>query len=339
MIVQLPRKQGAGTVRHDIIEHIDVAAASLKLAGIPVPDHIQGRDFLAAEYAPRSHLFAGRDRCDETVDIIRCIRDTRFKYIRNFMSHVPHAQPSQYKDRKKILQTIRGLHTEGKLTELQSRPFMPHRPPEELYDLEEDPHETINLATDPRHVEQLADLRKELYRRMLTERDQGLIPEPILEDIGREAGSKYNAFLKTDHSRQTSRLIAVITAGEANETEALLKFAESPDPSTRYWAAVWLGVNKTRAAKTVLEKLATDSTPAVRVAAAQALYRIGDRAGLKLLVDHINDPNLLVGMYALRAIEELGDAGRPYKAEIAAAQKSDYEFSQRIAKRLVRNWQ
>ena len=52
------------------------------------------------------------------------------------MSHVPHAQPSQYKDGKKIVQVMRGLHKEGKLNEQQSRPFAPRRAPEELYDLQ-----------------------------------------------------------------------------------------------------------------------------------------------------------------------------------------------------------
>ena len=102
LVIRLPAKKLAGTVRDDLIEHIDVAACSLKLAGIKIPDNVQGRDFLAPDYKPREFIFAGRDRCDETVDILRCVRDSRYKYVRNFMSHVPHAQPSQYKDGKKI---------------------------------------------------------------------------------------------------------------------------------------------------------------------------------------------------------------------------------------------
>ena len=78
--------------------------------------------------------------------------------------------------------------------------------------------------------------------------------------------------------------------------------------------------------------------PAVRVAAAQALGKLGDLSQLKLLIEHINDHNLLVGMFALRAIEELGDAGKVHRAAIASAQKSKYEFSRRIAKRLTGKW-
>ena len=181
-------------------------------------------------------------------------------------------------------------------------------------------------------------MRQLLYKRMTDTRDVGLIPEPILEDVGREAGNKYLAFLDNDHSRQTRRLIDVITAGEANDDAKLLEYAKSSDPSTRYWAAVWLGVNETTEGKATLLKLTADRVPAIRVTAAQALYRLGDLSKLKLLVEHINDPNLLVGMFALRAIEELGDAGKVHRDKIAKAQKSNYEFSRRIARRLSSKW-
>jgi len=43
-------------------------------------------------------------------------------------------------------------------------------------------------------------------------------------------------------------------------------------------------------------------------------------------------------MFALRAIEELGDAGKVHRDKIAKAQKSNYEFSRRIARRLSSKW-
>ncbi len=339
LVVRISGEQQAGVMRHDLIEHIDIAAASLALAGIDIPGYIQGRDFLAKDHLPRKYVFFGRDRCDETVDIIRGVRDERFKYIRNFMSHVSHTQPNAYKDKKEILIAMRELHAKGELNELQSRPFELRRPPEELYDLENDPHETVDLATDPNYQDHLVAMRELTYSRMLEVRDMGLIPEPILEDIGREVGTKYHAFLNTDSSAQTQRLIKVITAGEANDTDTLLEYAQSQDASTRYWAAVWFGVNQTESAKSILEVLLADETSAVRVAAAQALVKFGDPSHIKLLIDHINDPNYLVGMYAIRAIEELGDLAKSYQAEIAAAQDSPYEFTQRIAQRLISDWE
>ena len=58
------------------------------------------QDFLV-NYEARDH-FLSKNRCDETVDIQRCVRDSRFKYIRNFMSYVPHMQPNKYKDGKRL---------------------------------------------------------------------------------------------------------------------------------------------------------------------------------------------------------------------------------------------
>ncbi len=339
LIIKLPKSERAGTVRDDLIEHIDIAASSLKIAGIKIPKNVQGQDFLAADYKPRDFIFSGRDRCDETVDIQRCVRDSRFKYIRNFMSHMPHMQPNKYKDGKKIIQVIRGMHKEGKLNGIQARPFAVRRPPEELYDLKNDPFELVNLAENPINQNRLLLLRNALIKKMIETRDVGLIPEPILEDIGLDSGNKYKAFLDKDRSKQTRRLSDLIAAGEANNSSKILDYAKSSDPSTRYWAAVWLGVNNTTEGKSVLVEMVSDQVPAIRVAAAQALYRLGETSRLKLLVEHINDPNLIVGMFALRAIEELGDAGKVYMDTIAKAQKSNYEFSRRIAQRLIAKWQ
>ena len=339
LIIKLPKSERAGTVRDDLIEHIDIAASSLKIAGIKIPKNVQGQDFLAADYEAREFIFSGRDRCDETVDIQRCVRDSRFKYIRNFMSYVPHMQPNKYKDGKKIIQVISSMHMEGKLNEIQARPFAVRRPPEELYDLKNDPFELVNLAENPINQKKLLLLRNVLIQKMIETRDVGLIPEPILEDIGLESGNKYNAFLDKDRSEQTRRLSNLIAAGEANNSSKILDYAKSSDPSTRYWAAVWLGVNNTTEGKSILVEMVSDQVPAIRVAAAQALYRLGETSWLKLLVEHIDDPNLIVGMFALRAIEELGDAGKVYMDTIAKAQKSNYEFSRRIAQRLIAKWQ
>ena len=205
------------------------------------------------------------------------------------MSHLPHTQPSQYKDGKKIIQVIRGLYSEGKLNEQQSLPFSHRRPPEELYDLQSDPHEMVNLAMDSKHRERLVSMRKVLHQRMMATRDMGLIPEPILEDMGKKAGNKYSAFVRNDHRKQTQDLIDVITAGEANDSDKLLHFAKSADPSTRYWAAVWLGVNKTAESKATLLKLTNDPVPAVRVAAAQPGEELRCHRGAAVLVPETNE--------------------------------------------------
>ncbi len=169
----------AGVVRDDLVEHIDLAATSLAIAGIETPAWMQGRDLFAPNYQSREAVFAARDRCDETVDHIRSVRTQRYKYIRNYLDQRPHLQPNAYKDGKAIIQRLRQLHAAESLTELQERLlFSPKRPVEELYDLASDPHELRNLATDREYQPVLADLRARLAAWEAETGDRGREPEP-----------------------------------------------------------------------------------------------------------------------------------------------------------------
>ncbi|MCC9644963.1 sulfatase [Rhodopirellula sp. JC740] len=166
-----------GTIRDDLVEHIDIAALSLAAAGIPIPETMQAKDVLSDDYQAREAAFAARDRCDETVDHIRSVRTKQFKYIRNFLPNRPYLQPCAYKDAKSILIALRQWHDEGKLDANQELIFRQTRPAEELYDLESDPHELQNLANDPAHAAELQSLRNRLDHWMETTGDQGRQPE------------------------------------------------------------------------------------------------------------------------------------------------------------------
>ncbi len=109
----------AGKVREDLVEHIDLAATSLALAGIAIPTWMQAQNLLADDYRPRAEVFAARDRCDETVDHLRSVRTERYKYIRNYLAGRPHLQPNRYKDGKQIVARLRELHAAGELDALQ----------------------------------------------------------------------------------------------------------------------------------------------------------------------------------------------------------------------------
>ena len=169
----------AGTVRDDLVEHIDIAALSLAAAGIPIPKGMQAQNILAADYKPREAVFAARDRCDETVDHMRSVRTKDFKYIRNFLPDRPYLQPNAYKDAKAILIALREYHAFGKLNETQELLFRDVRPGEELYDVNNDPYEINNLADDPRFAAKLRELRDRLDAWMEETGDQGREPESV----------------------------------------------------------------------------------------------------------------------------------------------------------------
>jgi arylsulfatase A-like enzyme len=169
----LPR----GQRRPDLMQHLDLAAMSLALAGIPIPAPMQARNALAPGYRPRDAVFAARDRADETVDRIRSVRTERFKYIRNFLPLRPHLQPNAYKDHKPCLIALRAAEAAGQLDAVQRLLFAPTRAPEELYDLAADPWEIRNLAADPAHAATLRQLRARLEDWMKQTNDQGRTPE------------------------------------------------------------------------------------------------------------------------------------------------------------------
>ena len=167
-----------GTVRSDLVQQIDVAATSLAIAGIANPATMQARDLLAENYEPRRYVFAARDRADETVDRIRGVRSEQYKLIRNFHPNRPYLQPNAYKDGKPIVQAMRRLHAEGKLTPEQALIMRETRPAEELYDLKKDPYELENLADDPARQDVLKELRGVLDDWITRTDDRGRNPEP-----------------------------------------------------------------------------------------------------------------------------------------------------------------
>jgi len=336
LIVRFPDGSLNGTVRTDQVTQIDLLPTSLAFAGISIPKNIQGKNILAPKYKEQQYVFSARDRCDETTEIIRAARTNKFKYIRNFLSYRPHAQRNQYKDGKEISKHMRELYKAGKLNELQSRFYQATRPTEELYDLENDPMELNNLAEDSDYKKQLLKMRKALYRWMKESNDLGLIPEPILEDLGKKYGNKYTAIKQAEMADIHKRLIHIIEAGENRNIPALMEASISEDPCERYWAATWLGVNKEKTAKVKLVGLTGDTNPAVRVAAILALSKIDNTFNpIPALGKELENENLLVGMYAINAIEQTGIRTVEVKKIAEKASKINYEFTMRFGKYLV----
>ncbi len=170
----------AGRVRHDLVSGIDISAASLAAAGITVPDTMEGRRFLASDYQPRNYVVAARDRCDYTIEKIRAVVTPRYKYLRNYLTDRPFMQPS-YKDPWPVSRRFREMMAAGEMNETQLLFFGPQKMPEELYDLQNDPHEIHNLASNPAFADELQNHRRLLAEWIDETGDQGQQPE---SDIG-----------------------------------------------------------------------------------------------------------------------------------------------------------
>ena len=149
LIVRWPGQVAPGTVNDSLISGVDFTPTTLSLAGITVPDYIQGQSFLGSEATPRDAIFAARDRCDGTDDRIRCIRTHRYKLIRNYHPERPYMQFNAYKKLQYPVWTLmQVLAQNGELSPAQRRFVQQTRPAEELYDLQVDPYEVNNLSAD-----------------------------------------------------------------------------------------------------------------------------------------------------------------------------------------------
>ncbi|MHC4865949.1 MAG: sulfatase-like hydrolase/transferase [Planctomycetota bacterium] len=341
LIVRWPGIIKPGTVRKDLVSHIDIAATSLYMAGILIPKHMEGRPLFGPDYKPRDYICSARDRCDETLDCIRCIRTERYKYIRNFYPDRSHLQHNRYKDGKPITKTIRKLFAEGKLDSIQARVLAPTRPIEELYDLENDPHEINNLADSPNHRRVLSNLSATLTKHMQETKDLGLVPEPELEMLARKCDSRFAVLRQKENDDILKRILSIVEFGRPNvmATGSLITALEDKRPSVRWWAARLLGNSAAVAspAEGRLSSALKDSSAGVRVEAARALCKMHrQEEGLPLLLTELKNSDQVVRHYAALALEDIGQKARPALDAIKAAKDDKYGYVRRLADRLVR---
>ncbi len=139
----------------------------------------QGQAFLGPYKAetPRSYVHGAGDRFDGKYDLIRAVRDKRFKYLRNHMPERGFYLPVAYREQMPLMQELLRMRDEGTLNEIQMQWFRPAKPLEELFDTVNDPHEINNLAADPAYVAKLAELRQEHDRWIAAIDDNGMVPE------------------------------------------------------------------------------------------------------------------------------------------------------------------
>lgn len=160
-----------GTSRQDLVSGIDITSTTLALANVDQPQHMEGKNVFAKDYK-RDYVISARDRCDFTIERVRAVTGKRFKYLRNFKDDRPFMQP-QYRDGEELMKEINAYYDAGKMNEAQSFMMAETRVPEELYDLESDPHEIHNLASDPAYERTLTEYRTALAQWITETSDKG----------------------------------------------------------------------------------------------------------------------------------------------------------------------
>jgi uncharacterized sulfatase len=232
------------------------------------------------------------------------------------------------------------LFDEGKLTPQQAR-FWQTKPPEELYDLQNDPDEVNNLADSPAHQEALQRLRKAQQDCALETRDIGFLPEAEMHR--RTQNSTPYEVAHDDRQYPLQRIMAMAETASFMKTEALeeiKKGFQDSDSGVRFWAALGIlmrGKSGAQSARNELLKALDDESPSVRIVAAQALAQDGDDAdmqkALPVLSDlaHHDKHGVYVALEALNAIDALGPKAASAVADVKALARNTAKQDARAA--------
>jgi uncharacterized sulfatase len=338
-----------------LIGTIDLAPTMLSLAGMKPPDFYHGRAF-AGQYedAPRSYLHGMRGRMDERYDLMRSTRDKRYVYIRNYNPHKVYGQHLEYAWMLPSTPVWERLYKEGNLKPPQTY-FWETKPSEELYDLRDDRSEVDNLASSAAHKAVLERFRKVHHDYELQVKDVGLLPEGEIH-----ARSKESTPYEMGHDPKkfpAERILAaadLASSGQPGVTKQLETAMHDPDAGVRYWGAMGVlirGAAEVQKTHGSLQDALKDTSPHVRIAAAEALGKYGSGDDLKTaldvligLADSVKNSSY-IAMHALNALDALGKKAAPLKDRLRSLTTIDpksparvnQEYTTRLVSRLQSN--
>ncbi len=165
MIASWPGVMKAGQVRQELVSTIDLFPTILEATGVVAPSGLPGRSMLALlkgeALAWREHLFA-EWHLHGLFNFYpqRSVRDDRFKLIHNLVPSMENPEVDFATNRyfKEVSKSI------GQSNDSVSAAYrlMKHPPEFELYDLQRDPYEFINLSEEGDYQQILAELKREL---------------------------------------------------------------------------------------------------------------------------------------------------------------------------------
>jgi arylsulfatase A-like enzyme len=316
LVVRTPAKwahlasASAGSVITSPVGLIDLGPTVLSMAGIAPPSYMHGVAFAGGRRAKRrQYVFGGRDRMDERYDMMRTVRDERYRYIRNYAPHRIYGQYVAFEWQMDAYRAWESAHRAGALTAVQDR-FFREKPAEELYDVVADPDQIENLIEAPEHQKRIARMRVALDAHMLAINDNGFIPESSSIE-GYDASRVESAY-------PLARVLRLADKAIRRDPRNSADFAALLDDSNeviRYWAAQGLLMLKSGAApaRDRLEaRLQTDASVPVRIVAAESLALLSSAdLSVRYLGEVVaSSANARVRLQALNALTCIGEPAR-----------------------------
>lgn len=268
------------------------------------------------EGIPREWVYCARDRVDEAFDCARSVRNGRWLYIRNFYPHLGWNQPSAFSDLGEIRQEItRYFDGNGPSSAGLHHYAQPYRDYYEFYDCLSDPENLDNLSLYEMTREQLdafEDADQALKKFVRQTHDTGCLPEGIMTDLIKKHGKPIANVIQDGEIDLNGIWNVVESIG--THTEIPLRELSSTDPAKRFWSIIALRNFPSELSKGLrTSKLLGDPVPEVRIAAASWLAERNENfePALNLLIKELDHPIWAVALRACRAIELLGNSGKP----------------------------
>lgn len=352
LIVRFPKNfrrlapSGPGTVSDRLVSFVDFAPSVLSLAGVEIPEHMQGEAFLGPQATkPRKYVYTIRDRMAERHEMVRGVRSHRYLYLRNYMPHLSRARFTTYTQQMPTTQAWQRLAAEGKLEGPAALFFEPRKPLEELYDCEADPDNLHNLAEDAQFEAVLREHRSAQVAWLRETRDLGFLPE--CDMLERSQGSTPREMGCDDARYPLEDIFAAasLVGRGQGALPQLLENMNHEDPAVRFWAVLGvaaLGDDAGPAAEKLVDVLSDDSSPVVRLAAAEGLLRIGAEADVTpTALEGLKHESPWVRVRAGVVLDLMGERGRAALPAVREAlkRKSQFGYENRLLGRLVSQWE
>jgi len=304
-----------GSKTKGFVEFVDFGPTMLKLAGLNVPEHMDGKPFLgegvtAEEVASRNETMGYADRMDEKYDMVRTLRRGDWKYIRNYQAIYPDGLQNNYRYISLAWKQWRELSRGGKLNEAQNAFFKP-KPVEQLFNISADPHEVNNLAGDPANAAKLEEMRSALTKRLKALPDLGFYPENFLVD---QVLNNPIDFGQKNQAKIAELIdIADCAITFDKDPEALARALNSPDIHKQYWgwnACCILGEKAKGHVELAKKQIANGSDPIVRLRAVEFLGLIGEADPVPVIRDILHSSESpALNLIVLQTLVNFKDGG------------------------------
>lgn len=324
LVVRIPKnykhllKKESGEVVDDFVSFIDFGPTLLNLAGIELPEGIDGNPFLGNPDLESKVTFGYADRFDEKYDLVRSVRKGKLKYMRNYQPFNPDGLYNFYRYKALAYVEWSTLYKEGKLNDIQKH-FFEVRAPEELFDVEADPYETNNLANKLEYKEQLVDLRNTLTKWVKGMPDLSFYPE---SDLTKEAFQSPVTFGQS-HKSDIAELVDIsnLSLMSFQDARVDLKLAlESNDPFKKYWGLIVCSSFGSEASEfyELAKLLGEDDHLLVRTRSAEFLALTGQEHPKQIINEVLKSTaNDIEALLVLNTMVLLMDGNYQYKFDVS----------------------